>query len=1373
MSSGVAPPVSQLTSSSSLPALDAEKYIDRRLEETRRHVRAVDLTVALLRLCIGLLGFLLAAALLDHWVFSGGLGRGARLALWGVLVFSAGWYCARVLFPLLLHRINPIFAAQTIEQTRPSFKNGLINLLLLRREPDSVQGDELSKRVYAALQVRTASELSQVTVGTTVDRLHVIRLGYLLATLVAICCAYLVISPKNPLVSFGRVILPWARIGAPTRVTIEKLTPGDTTAYQGDPLTVSAEVRGLQASEPVRVYYSSADGHSVDQSVDMSVPEGGFRYQADLPAGGTGLQENLLYWVAAGDSCTPKYQVEVQIPLAMVVDRVEYEYPAYTGLGKSLVLNDGNLSAIEGTRVTIHGAANYPVAHAFIELLVKAGDSRPTVPMAPEGSSATGQLTLTLNPADPSQQEFDSYQLRFNDPEQRTNRHPTRYSVAIIPDKKPDVRLVDPPDDPVQIPVTGSLDLKVRAEDPDFGLRRVQLRAEREGRGLVIPLLLDKSRPAPPHRGPFEKPFRFEPARLGLKPGDRITYWAEAVDCMERAADPGFVGNASETERRTILIVGQDPRQQPSSKPRTGQGAAQKGQPDKQQADAERQPDAKTQPGGEGQQPGTKQDDKQPPAGKDSDRSKPQPDENPASKDGAKDNSPKDKPKDSPKDGPKDSPQGGNESQPGNQSDASQSPESGQQGQKSGQKSGSESGDKPKGNSEQNKDKSPAGQSGAAGSDSDSQDDPGGKDSGQPSSGKSGGKRSQSDANSESSGEPVKGDIDPASAIQKILAHRKQEHADPQGNQGGEAAAKSDTQPGSEKPEPSPPGKPSSGSPASQGENMPADPARKSDAQQPADGEHQGNNSQTKGSDAKGAATKDNMDKGPANEDKANERKGDNAAGVDAKSSAAPKGDKAKTDSPKSQGMKEGTQADAKPSEADTQRDAAKSQKGSSGGEKSAQGKESQSDASTGQSGDGAKSPGKQEKKTGDKSSQPQDGGDPSKGESPKAAKKPDKGGSNADPTKAGKAMPETKSDAAEPGKAPTEPEKKPGDASAADAKSNPQSAGAEKPGAEKSAKSSPQESGQDPKKKQEGSGASKKSQGGEDPAQSPSISPKPSKSKSDTEGDRSGEGQKGGGQNSPQQGAGTPGSQTESPQGTRSDEKGDSDKGTRGGDQVKSDQPKGNPSMSQGDGKGASAKGQPGGSDAAKKPQPGDPSQKHSDGAKGAASNNQPPSGENKGEKGGAASANPLGGGQPSAPSAGPPPPPAPAPGPDDPNLEYASKQTTLALDHLSDELAKDKSGLLKQLGWDKAYAEQWLRQWEQMMKTAKQPGPQGDTAKRELDKALRSLGLRPTQSRVQKGQAGPDKVDRLQDTGRYAPPPEWMDYSKAYSEGISASKE
>ena len=85
--------------------------------------------------------------------------------------------------------------------------------------------DALARRVFEGLQFRTAAELSQVTTGTTVDRLHVIRLGYLLASLVAICCLYVVLSPKNPLVSFGRVILPWSRIGAPTRVSIDAGRP--------------------------------------------------------------------------------------------------------------------------------------------------------------------------------------------------------------------------------------------------------------------------------------------------------------------------------------------------------------------------------------------------------------------------------------------------------------------------------------------------------------------------------------------------------------------------------------------------------------------------------------------------------------------------------------------------------------------------------------------------------------------------------------------------------------------------------------------------------------------------------------------------------------------------------------------------------------------------------------------------------------------------------------------------------------------------------------------------------------------------------------------------------------------------------------------
>ena len=242
----------------------------------------------------------------------------------------------------------PIFAAHTIEQTRPTFENGLINFLLLRRQRDEIEHDELAKRVYQGLQFRTAVELTHVTTGTTVDRLHVIRLGYVLASLVTICCLYLVLSPKNPLVSFGRVILPWARIGAPTRVAIDAVAPGDCVAYQGENVVVSAEVHGLRPNEPVLLYYSSTDDQLVDQSVPMSVPQGGFRYQGELPPGSLGLQQSLLYWIAAGDGTSPTFRIDMQIPPTIVVDRVEYEYPEYTGLEHRVEFQKGDLLAKRG-----------------------------------------------------------------------------------------------------------------------------------------------------------------------------------------------------------------------------------------------------------------------------------------------------------------------------------------------------------------------------------------------------------------------------------------------------------------------------------------------------------------------------------------------------------------------------------------------------------------------------------------------------------------------------------------------------------------------------------------------------------------------------------------------------------------------------------------------------------------------------------------------------------------------------------------------------------------------------------------------------------------------------------------------------------------
>ncbi len=216
--------------------------------------------------------------------------------LWAILIFAAGLYFVKSLWPALVLSINPVFAARTIEQCKPTLKNSLINFLLLRgRESD------LAPVIYQALEQRAASDLKEVQIETAVDRRPVLRLSYLLLAVVGVICLYLALSPKNALTSAQRVLWPWTSLRAPTRVTIENVRPGNTTAYHGDFVTVSADVMGLDQGEPVLLHYSTADGEMLDQVIPMSEENGAYGRQAKLPPDSRGLQQDYSYFITAGD----------------------------------------------------------------------------------------------------------------------------------------------------------------------------------------------------------------------------------------------------------------------------------------------------------------------------------------------------------------------------------------------------------------------------------------------------------------------------------------------------------------------------------------------------------------------------------------------------------------------------------------------------------------------------------------------------------------------------------------------------------------------------------------------------------------------------------------------------------------------------------------------------------------------------------------------------------------------------------------------------------------------------------------------------------------------------------------------------------------
>src|SRR5437762_3314025 len=93
-------------------------FIQQRLEQTRRQVRLVDFGSGIVLLLAASLLFFLVVALADHWLFAHGLNFFARLLLFGVWMTAAGWFTWRAVAPAVMHRINPVFAAQAIEHGR-------------------------------------------------------------------------------------------------------------------------------------------------------------------------------------------------------------------------------------------------------------------------------------------------------------------------------------------------------------------------------------------------------------------------------------------------------------------------------------------------------------------------------------------------------------------------------------------------------------------------------------------------------------------------------------------------------------------------------------------------------------------------------------------------------------------------------------------------------------------------------------------------------------------------------------------------------------------------------------------------------------------------------------------------------------------------------------------------------------------------------------------------------------------------------------------------------------------------------------------------------------------------------------------------------
>ena len=586
--------------------VEYERFIDRELSKTARQVRGIDIMSGLMGWLAVALVYLMLAAAADHWLFAGGLGSGGRwLALLGLL-FGSGWFLGRRVAPLILHRINPVYSAHTIERGRPQLKNSLVNFLLLRREER-----ELPEVVRDALQAQAASGLAATPVEQTLDRTPLVRFALVLLGAVVLAALYIMLSPKDPLRSAARVILPWASIDRPTRFKIEhlqvevvetgrKFTGGPAEAFYGQKVKITASVtnRGRVASEPIVLRFTTADGTAENQALTLEARE----RSADiiLPAGtlaaavGGGLQQSLDYTLTAGDAVAGPYRITVLAAPTIEIESLEYDYPDYTRLPNRTLQGQGDISALEGTRVIVRAKANQEIGQAWLDL---GCDGRRDATMQAEGRGAGVNFVVALQ-EDRRTPTHPNYLIRFKNQDGFENPQPIRYRIDVTPDLAPEINWEAPRevDVPRELPVDETIELVFSAGDRDFDLAKVTLRAA-----------VDTEKPAeqrPWEKALLDKPradkwqsesVRFVPGEHGFRAGETILVWGEAAD--NRQPKPNLV----ETPKLKVkLLPPRDPaeKQGPNHRPNDGSGEQQS------PANGQQEPQGKGEPQNREQQPG-------------------------------------------------------------------------------------------------------------------------------------------------------------------------------------------------------------------------------------------------------------------------------------------------------------------------------------------------------------------------------------------------------------------------------------------------------------------------------------------------------------------------------------------------------------------------------------------------------------------------------------------------------------------------------------------------------------------------------------------------------------------------------------------------
>jgi hypothetical protein len=443
-----------------------------------------------------------AIALLLFGIWGADLFGFRPAAVWSIRVVIAigmGLTIGRFLVLPLRRRITDVQIAQYIEERYPHLEDRLVTAVEFGRDPRIPSG------MLNLLIADTLDKTSRIDFSVFTDRKRILAYGSLGLSAFLLLLVLLNWGPAFLPYGFSELYVPWthAAIGTPMSIDVK---PGNTEVGKGADQEFRAQLIGFDSPE-VKLFVQPDKPGAAWNALAME-PEkrgNGFVYlMVDIQAG-------ARYYVEAKGVRSSTFAFKVlSIPKVDKIDLV-YNFPPYTGMEPQKVENDGDISALKGTRVDF--AVGLSEAVRAARLLF---DDQSTMDLSRKSATAfTGTLAL---------KKSGSYVVQLEDTAGKRRAGSKEYEIEALDDRPPKVTIVKPMRDLKATNVEEVLS-QIHAED-DIGMSRLELRYSVNGTAEKS-VSLYNGKPADTEVTGTHTFFLEE---FGLQPGDVVSYYGKAWD---------------------------------------------------------------------------------------------------------------------------------------------------------------------------------------------------------------------------------------------------------------------------------------------------------------------------------------------------------------------------------------------------------------------------------------------------------------------------------------------------------------------------------------------------------------------------------------------------------------------------------------------------------------------------------------------------------------------------------------------------------------------------------------------------------------------------------------------------------------------------